>query len=86
MAQCHETEVFMRRSMVVGVGILSATLALGCATPADESMGTSDQMIDVAESEAQDNSHVVPDVVYGHKDGMALTFKVETDRRVQIEV
>ena len=69
----------MRRSMmvgVVGVGILLATFVLGCATPADESTGTSDQMIEVAESEAQDNSYVVPDVVYGHKDGMALTFDV----------
>lgn len=58
------------------LGILLTTLMLGCAMPSDEPIQPSDQVTEVTGAETRSGNDVVPDVVYGHKDGMALTFDV----------
>ena len=58
------------------LGILLTTLMLGCGVPSNEPTQPSDQTTEATGSETQSGSDVVPDVVYGHKDGMALTFDV----------
>jgi len=54
----------------VASGLVIALSTLGCATGPDASA------IDVAAPEPESNVHITPDVVYGHKDGMALTYDV----------
>ena len=56
------------------LGTLLTTLTLACGTPSDESASMS--TTEPPTSETLSENLVVPDVVYGHKDGMALTLTV----------
>lgn len=53
--------------------VLLTTLTFACGAPADEPLGVAEEM---PTAEMQGTGSVIPDVVYGHKDGMALTFDV----------
>ena len=58
--------------------VLLTTLALGCGAPSDQPASMSEDAGDPAAVEAQGDGSAIADVVYGHKDGMALTFDVLT--------
>jgi acetyl esterase/lipase len=58
--------------------VLVTTLALACGGPSEELAQMSDPAGDSVASGAQRDGSAVADVVYGHKDGMALTFDVLT--------
>ena len=53
-------------------GVLLAVLAVACGAPSEPPMEMAETAPEMIESAGAD----VPDVVYGHKDGMALTFDV----------
>ena len=56
--------------------VLLTTMALACGAPSDESASMSEQAGEQVAVQTQDDGSAIPDVVYGHKDGMALTFDV----------
>lgn len=60
------------------VPVLLTTLALGCGAPPDQPAPMSEDAGGPAAVEAQGDGSAIADVVYGHKDGMALTFDVLT--------
>lgn len=55
-------------------GVLLATLTLACGAPSESPMAAAEETTDMPAAESQ--SVEIADVVYGHKDGMALTFDV----------
>jgi len=59
--------------------VLLTTLTFACGAPADEPLGVAEEM---PTAEMQGTGSVIPDVVYGHKDGMALTFDVSSQSRL----
>ena len=55
-------------------GVLLASLTLACGAPSEPPMAAAEETTAMPAAESQ--SAEIPDVVYGHKDGMALTFDV----------
>ena len=58
--------------------VLVTTLALACGGSSDEPAPMSEETSDPVASEVSGSGSAISDVVYGHKDGMALTFDVLT--------
>ena len=56
-------------------GVLLATLTIACGAPSEEP-SMMEEASEMPAAESQSVGAVIQDVVYGHKDGMALTFDV----------